>query len=152
MTEEMRTFEIDGVKVDVDLRRAKRHETFTVGCKVKLLIKGTEYHEPKVHQGVITGFEPFKDLPTIIVMYLSVEYGKSEVKFAFINKDTTKKYDIVLAVDDDMRLGKADMLEKLNNEIVKHEAAMKDAIQKRDMFIRHFNVWFEAGLDKKETV
>lgn len=148
--EETKTIEVGGVKIDVDMRYAKRHDTLAVGSKVKLLKKAGSYGEDKVYPAAVVGFEPFKGLPTIIVTYLEVEYGKSSVQFAYINANTGDKYDIVLSVDDDIPLTKADIVEKLDSEIVKHQAALDTAKQLKVQFIRHFGRWFEtADADSK---
>ena len=58
--------EINGVKLEVDLRSARRIDTLRVGDRVKLLEK-TSYGGPIVHHGVVAGFDPFPSQPTIIV-------------------------------------------------------------------------------------
>ncbi len=150
--EERKTIEIGGVKIDVDLRYARRHDTLCIGSKVKLLIKGSTYTESKVVPGAVVGFEPFKDLPTIIVTYLDVQYDKTAVKFAYINEKSNEKFDLVLAVDDDLPLTKADIVEKLDSEIFKHETALKDAKRVKVQFLRHFGRWFEMAAVDKESV
>ena len=75
------THEINGVKMQVDLRYATRIEELRVGDKVKVLTKGYSGHT--VHSGVIIGFEPFKELPTIVVCYVASSY--SEVKLEFVH-------------------------------------------------------------------
>lgn len=63
-----RVIEINGVKLEVDMRYAKRVDELRVGSKVKVLNK--EYSSYKVYPGVIVGFEEFDNLPTIVVAYL----------------------------------------------------------------------------------
>jgi len=47
MNPQFQTVEINGIKMDVDLRSATRIETVKVGTHVKVLVKSS-YHEPKV--------------------------------------------------------------------------------------------------------
>ena len=58
--ENKRIVEIDGVKIEVDLRSAKRIDTFKVGDNVKVLCK--DYNNQfKVKPGIITDFANFTD-------------------------------------------------------------------------------------------
>lgn len=82
-----RIIEINGIKVEVDLRTAKRVESFKVGDPVKFLRK--EYNDTfKSCPGVIVGFDEFQNRPTIIVAYIDASYSKTDLQFAYINKDS----------------------------------------------------------------
>ena len=65
MDETRRIVEIDGVKVEVDLRTAKRVDSFRVGDNVKILDKS--YQDYKVKPGIIVDFAEFQELPTIVI-------------------------------------------------------------------------------------
>lgn len=55
--------EINGIKLEVDLRTAKRVEEYKVGDMVKVLKK--EYGDSyKSYAGMIVGFDAFVALPT----------------------------------------------------------------------------------------
>jgi hypothetical protein len=55
----MRVVEINGIKVEVDLRTAKRVDSYSVGTPVKLLKQ--EYSDTyTTYTGVIIGFDEFK--------------------------------------------------------------------------------------------
>lgn len=140
--EETRVIEINGIKMEVDLRHAKRVDMFTIGTKVKLLVKGGSYSSDKVHSGVVVGFEPFEDLPTIVVCYLESSYDP-ELKFAYINKDTQENYDVIPAIDDDLPIQKSDVLAKIDGKILKAQEEIKDLERKRDYFLSHFNQYFK---------
>lgn len=143
METEKTIVEINGVKMEIDLRHAKViHEHLRVGSKVKILEKGG-YSGPQVYPGVIVGFEAFKDLPTIIVAYVQASYAASELKFAYINEKCSEKWDMIPAVDDELPLVKADVLAYFDREINKKTIELQDVNAKRDFFLRHFNQWFE---------
>lgn len=142
---EKQIIEINGIKMEVDLRHAKRIDHMVVGTKVKLLAKGNSYSSTEVHSGVVVGFEPFESLPTIIVCYLKVDYSSAELKFAYINKETADKYEIVVSVDDELPIAKRDVLAKIDRELEKKRAEIEDMERKRDYFLRHFNTYFEAS-------
>ena len=77
MTNENKTvIEVNGVKLEVDLRQAVRIDTLGVGDRVKVMVK--IYSDYKVYAGVVVGFEPFKELPTIIIAYLDTQYKTPE--------------------------------------------------------------------------
>jgi hypothetical protein len=145
MNTETTIVEINGVKMEVDLRHAKVvHENIRVGSKVKILEKGG-YDGPKVHPGVVVGFEPFTDLPTIIVAYVHQNYSESSLKFAYINSKSAEKWDMVPAVDDELPLVKADVLAYFEREAIKKETELHDIHAKRDFFLRHFNAYFTSS-------
>ncbi len=62
---ENKIIEINSVKLEVDRRSAERVDQIQVGDRVKVLNK--QYSDYKVYHGVVIGFEPFEELPTIIV-------------------------------------------------------------------------------------
>ena len=73
MNENMRTIEVNGIKMEVDMRYARRIDCFKVGDTVKVLDKRSGKNEMK--PGVITDFANFKELPTIIVaVYKAGDY------------------------------------------------------------------------------
>lgn len=94
--EDKRVIEIDGVKIEVDLRSAKRIDTFKVGDNVKVLCK--EYNgDFKVKPGIITDFANFKEKPTIIVAVLDESYSGVSINFVHIYEGMEDKYEIVYA-------------------------------------------------------
>ena len=138
----MTVIEVNGVKMEVDLRHAKIvHTNIRVGSKVKILAKGG-YSGPEVHAGVVVGFEPFTDLPTIIVAYIKNSYATAELAFAYINSKSADKWDLVPAVDDELPLNKADILMFFDRDISKLQGQISDIEAKRDFFLRNFNTYF----------
>jgi hypothetical protein len=137
--------EINGVKMEVDLRHAKIvHENIRVGSKVKLLEKST-YGAPSVYPAVVVGFEPFTDLPTIIVCYVKTSYSDSGIHFAYINAKSGEKWDMVPSVDDELPINKTDVLSFFDREADKKSAELREIEAKRDFFLRHFNRYFSEA-------
>ena len=137
--------EINGVKLEVDLRTAKRVEELRVGSKVKVLKKGYG-NDYKVHAGVVVGFEPFENLPTIVVCYLDVDYSSAKLEFAHFNaKSNREDLDIVAAIDDDLPCRKADVLDRIDAEIERKRKEIEDVEAKRAFFLKHFEQYFEVG-------
>lgn len=133
--------EINGVKMEVDLRHATIvHENLHVGSKVKVLAK-SDYSGPQVWPGVIVGFEPFPSLPTIIVAYMDTSYSGG-LKFAHINSKSADKWELVPSVDDELPLAKGDVLSRFDLDIEKKQAELDELNAKRAFFLRHFNAYF----------
>ena len=141
--------EVNGVKMEVDMRHAKRVDTFRVGDRVKILQKNGDYGSAtKVFSGVIAGFEQFESLPTIIVAYVEVDYSGASVKTAYINADNDK-YEIVADSDESLPIEKGAVLQKIDREIEKKHDEIRDLEIKREYFNRMFGKHFAID-DVKE--
>jgi hypothetical protein len=76
--------------------------TIRIGDKLRILKKST-YSEPKVYDGVVVGFEPFKDLPSIVIAYFENEtYSSPDLKFLVWN-EKTKDCEITQAIADPLK-------------------------------------------------
>lgn len=138
MSEETRrTVEINGIKLDVDLRTAVRVETLRIGDRVRVLVKG--YSGFNVHPGVVVAFEPFQKLPTIQVAYIS----GSSLEIKAINEET-KDFELVPALDDTLMLEREHVVEMMNREITRKEVELDESRRKLDYFQRMFGRWFES--------
>ena len=142
MSEDTRVVEINGVKVEVDLRKAKTVQTIRVGSKVKLLVKGYQT-SADIYPGIVVGFEEFQSLPTVLVCYLSHNYNSAKLEFASINEKTADKYEMVASVDEELPVAKADILSALDKDIAKAYAEAESLELKRNYFLKHFNKYFE---------
>lgn len=141
-TENSKTIiEINGIKMEVDLRYATRVEHLQVGSRVKCLTKsyGSEF---KVHPGVIVGFEPFQNLPSIVVAYLDIDYNGAGIKFKSFNAKCDD-FEIVADLDNNaLEVNKADILTKLDREIAKKQIEMEEIESRRAFFLANFGVYF----------
>lgn len=142
---ETKIIEIEGVKLEVDLRKAKRIDRFKVGDKVKLLITTKGYgNKPdhEVYPGVIVGFENFEKLPTIVIAYLEMKWDEAELKFFYLNKDT-EDAEIAATYDDYLPVQKDDVIKRLDREIVKKETELEELNKKKHYFLNNFDKYFE---------
>ena len=114
MEAEKTVVEINGVKLEVDLRYARRIDEIRVGDRVKVLAKVYDGHQ--VHPGVVVGFEPFKNLPTIVVAYVKADYGSAEIKFLHYNS-ASKDVEIVHAADEDFHVDRDMILARFRRQI-----------------------------------
>jgi hypothetical protein len=138
--QEKTIIEINGVKLEVDLRHAKRIEELRIGSPVKCLVK--KFDDYAVFPGVIVGFEPFKGLPSILVAYLEVGYSAADLKFKTFNTQS-KDFEIVADVNfNRLELNRDDVLSKMDREIAKKEIELEEATNKRDFFLANFGRYF----------
>jgi hypothetical protein len=111
-----RIIEINGVKVEVDLRTAKRVDEFKVGDKVKLLKKnyGDTFES---HYGILIGFDEFKNLPTMIIAYLTYD----DIKFEYINTESKTAEICHLNDHDFLNINVTDILRRLGQSVAKKQ-------------------------------
>ena len=139
MEETRRIVEIDGVKVEVDLRQAKRVDTFKVGDNIKILDK--ERSDYKVKPGIIVDFAEFQELPTIVIaVFEEGSYWSSapSVKFIYYNEKTADKIEMVPASEDELKLSKDGVIEKFEREIQKKKNEYTDLQNQLEYFKKHF--------------
>ncbi len=142
--DEFTVIEINGVKMGVDLRRAKiLHEELKIGSRVRVMVKN-DYSGPQVHTGVIVGFDAFPDLPTIHVAYVVGEYNGAELKFAFINAKTDKNFCIVPAADEDLPIKKEDLLQSFDRKVEKLQSEIRELQDKKRYFLKYFDQFFKT--------
>lgn len=142
MSEEKRIIEINGVKLEVDLRNARRIDEFRVGDNVKVL--DTRSGKNEVRSGVITDFANFKDMPTIIVaMYKAGDYWtKPTIEFIYFNSDT-EGIEIVGVSAEEIIVSKDTIVQLFDDEIIKKKDELHDLIVKRDTFLKYFGKGME---------
>ena len=146
MNKETTIIELNGVKLEVDLRTAKRVDTLRVGDRVRLLEKSTYSSEVTVHHGIIAGFEPFPSAPTIIVAYLKQSYRETTIEFVYLNPNSedAKKWEIVPSIDNDLPVNKEDVVASINRKIEGKLAEIQDLERQRDYFLREFGKYFPS--------
>lgn len=133
--------EINGVKLEVDMRYAKRIEELRIGSKVKVLIKAYS-DDFNCYAGVVVGFEPFPDRPTIIVAYIETGYNKAEMKLLHWHKGS-KDHQIIASLDDDFSVSKAETLGWFDREEQKKLDEIAEIQAKRRYFLDRFQAYFD---------
>lgn len=140
MDENKKIIEINGIKMEIDLRTAKVVDNFKVGDTVKVLTKG--YSDYKSHVGMIVGFDEFKNLPTIVVAYLSVDYSSTAISFVYINSES-KDVEICKINDWDIPYSKQQILDRMQVEIDRKEQEVNELISKKEVFLTMFGKYFD---------
>ena len=144
MSEDKRIIEINGVKLEVDMRSARRIDEFKVGDSVKVLDSRDDRNE--MRSGVITDFANFKELPTIMVaVYKAGSYWeRPTVEFIPFNAET-KGIEIVGVSAEEIIVSRDTVVQKFDDEITKKRDELNDLIIKRDTFVKYFGKGQEAA-------
>lgn len=143
MSENTRIIEINGIKMEVDLRHAVRIDHLKIGDRVKCLVK--TYSDFQTCAGVIVGFEPFKNLPGIVVAYLDTGYASGTLKFKTFNAET-KDFEIVSDLDNNaLEVDKTSILATFDREAATKRRELEDIEAKRAYFLAHFGRYFEPA-------
>ncbi len=129
--------EVNGIKLEVDMRYAKRIDEFKVGDTVKVLDNRNDRNELK--SGVITDFANFKELPTIMVaVYKSGDYWSAPtIEFIPYNAET-EKIEIVGVSAEEVIVSRETIVQKFNDNIERKRDELNDLIIKRDTFVKYF--------------
>lgn len=135
--EDKRIIEINGVKLEVDMRFARRIDEFKVGDTVKVLDKRNDKNE--LRTGVITDFANFKELPTIMVaIYKAGSYwDRPSIEFIPFNAET-EDIEIVGVSAEEIIVSRETIVQKFDDEIAKKRDELNDLIIKRDTFVKYF--------------
>lgn len=133
--------EVNGVKLEIDTRQATVVTNFKIGDRVKVLVRGYG-DEIKIHHGVITSFEMFKSLPTIVVCYVEQNYNGAELKMAYIH-EKAEKVEIVPCNEETLPFEKASVIERLEREILRKEQEIEDIRNRMTYFSKMFGKHFE---------
>jgi len=138
--ENIRVIEINGIKLEVDLRTCKKIDQYRVGDNVKVLKKYSNEH--RVYNGVIVDFVAFKELPSIVVAYFDDSWQGVEIKFETITSES-KDIEIAPSLPHEMKLNKERAIDLFNQRIAKLRREMDEIAQKRDYFVKYFGQYFE---------
>lgn len=139
---EKHVIEINGVKMEVDLRTARRIDTIRVGTRVKTLHKkyGDTY---EVKHGIVIGFEPFKNLPTIIIAIASMSYSEAKIEFLYYNS-ASADVEVVVAVDDDLAaLDKDAFCKQVDRDIAAKHREIEQLNERKQYFLDKFRAYWE---------
>lgn len=142
MNEQKTVIEINGVKMEVDLRHARRIENIGIGSRVKTLQKkyGDSY---EVRHGIVIGFEPFRELPTIIIAVANLTFNEAKVEFIYYNAKT-EGVEVVVASDDDLiALDKNDFVSQADRDIAKKRAEIDELEARKSYFLAKFKCYWE---------
>ena len=140
-----RIVEINGVKMEVDMRHAKIvHSNMKVGDRVKLL-KPEYGGTMKVYPGVIVGFEDFQQLPTIVLAILDSDYSGAKLSFFYYNAKA-EGCEMVPQVDDYINFDSNGTVQRMDEAILAKEREKEDLVKRKEYFLANFQAYFKDGI------
>lgn len=154
MSEENKIIEINGVKFEVDSRTAtlRQIEHIRIGARVKVLTK--DYSDSvKVNHGVVVGFEPFKDNPTVIVAYIENTYSSNapEIKFLYFNAKS-KEQIIISDENDKESMVASNIVGQIDKSIVAKQREIQDLEDRKTYFLKNFqSYWNPLVMPESQT-
>jgi hypothetical protein len=135
--ENKRIVEIDGVKLEIDLRTAKVVDRYRIGDPVRVLHPGTGYGTG-IKAGVIIGFCEFDKNPAIEILELDADY--SGINFKLITIVSGQENAVQIAPYDRYSglFSQTDIVTRFDREIQKKEIELADLKLKKEYFINDF--------------
>lgn len=143
MEEQKRIIEVNGIKLEVDLRTATVINHFKVGDPVKIL--SAEYQDKKIYPGVIIGFGEFKTTGAIEIMMLKNDYNGADIQFITITEDT-EKYEIIPWNSYEKLFTSDNIYNQFDRQIAKKEMELEDLRRKKEVYIKDFQTAFNVGV------
>lgn len=134
--------EVNGIKLEIDLRHAKRIDEFKIGDNIKFLRK--DYSDYKSLPGVIVGFDNFEKLPTIVIAYIEDSFSEMNVKFAFYNAQS-KDVEICHMGEHEKVLDRNKCEDYLNRKIMQKEEELNELKRRKEYFLAHYNQHFKSN-------
>jgi hypothetical protein len=147
METEKRIIEINGVKMEIDLRDCKVIENFRVGDNIKVLVKN--YSTYSSYVGVIIGFDNFKTLPTVVIAYLETSYSDAKIHYVYFNAES-KDVEICPLNDWDIPITKVEVLKRFDKELENKKREAEEVENKKAVFTKLFGKYFEERTVKYE--
>jgi len=143
MSNNKRIIEIDGIKMEVDMRNAKKVEYYKVGDHIKVLTK--DYSDYKSYVGTIVGFDNFEKHPTIVIAYLETSYSEAKIKMLHYYAG---KGDVEIAPlnEYDIPLKKSTLLEQFDSKIARAKREVEELENQKEIFESLFGKYFEKKM------
>jgi hypothetical protein len=147
MDEEKKIIEVNGVKLEIDMRYAKVISNFRIGDPVRVLVK--IYQSNESYKGVIVGFDNFPTRPTIRVAYLRTEYNSAELKIVCFNSES-KDIELCPIVDGmKLSLEKSRVIDLMDKGIEKKKEEIFELERQKQYFVDQFQMYFELPEETK---
>lgn len=133
--------EINGIKLEVDMRHARRIDEIRIGDRVKVLRKEAYGSDFVVSPGIIVGFEPFEKLPTIVVAYIDQDWAKAEIKFLHFNSKC--EAEIVAAADEDFHVDRDAIIDRFDRDIAAKQREIETIEDQKRYFETNFRAYWQ---------
>jgi hypothetical protein len=142
-SKDKRIVEIDGVKLEIDLRTAKVIDHYRIGDPVRILHPVSNYNSATINPGVIVGFCEFDSNPAIEILELKVDY--SGINFNLVTIVSGQKNDVQIAPYDKYEglISQTDVVTRFDRKIQEKELELADLKLKKKYFIDNFSKAFK---------
>lgn len=135
--------EIRGIKFEVDIDSARRITEFRVGDAVKVLKK--KYSDKwEAHPGVVVGFDAFRNLPTVVVAYLEIDYSGAKLCYESFNQNSDDVEIAPMVNQEALSMDKGRVVDLLDKEIEKKKLELRESELKKTHFLSMFGRYFET--------
>ena len=140
--ENKRIVEIDGVKLEIDLRKAKVIDHYKIGDPVRVLHPGTGYGSG-IKAGIIVGFCEFDKNPAIEILELDADYSTTNFKLVTVISGQENPVQIAPYDRYSGLFTQSDIVTRFDREIQKKELELADLKLKKEYFIKDFMKAFQ---------
>ena len=140
--EHKRIVEVDGVKLEIDLRTAKVIDHYKIGDPVRVLFPGTGYGTG-IRAGVIVGVCEFEKNPAIEILVLDAEYSSATFKVVTIISGQANEVQIAPYDRYSGLFSQSDIVTRFDRTIQQKELELADLKLKKDYFINDFAKAFQ---------
>ena len=148
--ENKRVVEINGIKLEVDLREAKVIAHFKVGDPVRVYHPKNDYNRTaEIRVGVIVGFCEFEKTPAIEILEMTEDYGRIDFKTVLIGDGINNYVQIAPYDRYEGLISRADVVTKFDRLIQQKELELADLKLKKEYFIKDFATAFERIIPKE---
>jgi hypothetical protein len=145
-----RIIEVNGVKLEVDLRSARQISCFRVGDRVKVLTKKWD-STYRSCAGAIVAIDAFQALPTIVVAFIDNPLASDgKIEFAYINSQS-KDIEICAMSEDDIVPTRQTILTFFNAAIEKKEQEIAEIRTRKEYFLRQYGTAFGTPIPSEPT-
>lgn len=136
--ENKRIVEINGVKLEIDLREAKVVESYKIGDPVRVFHPKSSYSHAEIRPGVIVGFCEFDKNPAIQIMEFKKDY--SGMVFEIITIASGVESDIQIAPYNKYEglISQSSVVTQFDRLIQQKELELADLKLKKKYFIDDF--------------
>lgn len=134
---------VAGITYEIPVQVAIRKEVLQIGDRVAILEKNT-FGDPKIHDGVIIGFEPFPDLPTVRVAFIEEEYESAKVRTIALNEKSEAKWSMVPVVEGTQRFSYAKAKALLQKQI----DSARLQVEAREAALRFFEERWQMSIEQ----
>ena len=143
MDENKKIIEINGVKLEVDLRTAKVIDNYKIGDPVRVLHSKEQYNCAEIRPGVIVGFCNFENAPTIEILELSTSYNGATFNIVTLTHGQDNKIQIAPYDRYEGLISQDDIVTRFDRKIQEKELELADLKLKKKYFIDDFSKAFK---------